>query len=84
LFSALLLAASFSVSPAAVNAAPKPVKPAPLLGSHPSVANKTARLALTKQRSGTVALNGVHSVKVVKSLNPHPGRTITVGRKLPK
>ena len=82
--SALLLAASFSLSPAALDAAPKPVKPAPLLGSHPSPTNKNARLALTKQRAGIVPLNGLRSVKVVNSLNPHPGKTITVGRKLPK
>jgi hypothetical protein len=84
LFTALLLAASFSLAPAALNAAPQPVKPAPLLGSHPSPGNKNARLALTKQRSGTVQLNGVRSVKAVNSLNPRPGKTVTVGRRLPK
>jgi hypothetical protein len=79
-----VLLALMILMPPGVRAASKPSHPGILLGSHPSAPANNARLALLKQRSRSVPLLKPKPGRIVNSLNTHPGKTITINRKLHK
>ena len=73
-----------ALAPLGAGAANKPSHPGTLLGSHPSVTANNARLALLKQRSKSVPLLNARTARTANPLNSHPGKTITINRRLPK
>lgn len=79
-----VLLAALILPAGAVQAANRPSKPIPLLGSHPTKDDQTARNALLKQRTKSISVKATPPAKIANSLNHRPGKTITVARKLPK
>jgi hypothetical protein len=77
----LLLLVLLSLAPLGAGAANKPPHPGTLLGLHPSTHANNARQALLKQRSRSVPLFKPKPGKIAKSLNTHPGKTLTINRK---
>jgi hypothetical protein len=81
---ATTLALVLALCPPGAAAASKPPHPGTLLGSHPSAPANNARLALLKQRSKSTPLLKPKPGKIANSLNTHPGKIITINRRLPK
>jgi len=81
---ATLLAVAMLLSPTPSIGASKLPKPGLLLGAHPTMPAKNARLAFIKQRSNAIPLTTAKPGKTVNSLNRRTGKTIEIHRALPK
>ena len=75
-FTTLLLAALASALAPAADAARTPKSTVPPLGSHRSIDDQNARLAVLKQRSQVLNRSDAKPGKTVQSLNRHPGKTL--------